>query len=67
MAATGGLHRPMNRVAEFRGLFPGYNRNPSRGFVEKWLAKRERTDRCIDWAARIGALAIAVLGAATAF
>ncbi len=59
-------HTGSDLGAEFRNLVPGYNRNPSRRFVEAWLAKRRRRDSRMDWALRIGALAIAALGMAIA-
>ena len=56
------LHTGHGQGAEFRGLLPGDNRNPSRREVEKWLAKRERRDRCMVWAVRISALVLAAVG-----
>ena len=55
-------HTGSSPGAEFRNLLPGYNRNPSRRFVEEWLAKRRRRDRRMEWALNIGVLAITVLG-----
>ena len=46
------LNTGRGQDAEFRDLLPGYNRNPSRKFVEKWLAKRERRDRYVHLAPR---------------
>ncbi len=60
-------HTGHGQGAEFHNVLPGYNRNPSREFVETWLAKRQRRDRRMDWAVRFGALAIAVLGVAIAW
>ncbi len=60
------LNTGRGQDAEFRDLLPGYNRNPTRRFVETWLARHERRRQSAAWAFQIGALAITVPGVAIA-
>ncbi len=59
-------HTGADPGAEFRNLLPGYNRNPSRRFVEAWLGTWRRRDRRMEWARHIAILAITALGVALA-
>ncbi len=53
--------------AEFYSLLPGCNRNPSREFVEAWLADRRRRTRHMEWAACASMIVVGALGVAIAF